>query len=377
MMKCRNFLYGLIMMLAVGLTSGASATGQTKIGTFTDAEYPVYLIGYTLQASPDGNFMLFRGGNFQGHELVKTDEGVPDFSPWLLNHTDWGGMKLPDISALPEIQGWDICYCYDVPSNVTGYGLCKENISYQAYKDDPNLRLFKTAKAAKKEVRTIPDTDPIVIVPHEPEENGGDTNNHIGKVGYYYGSSYAALKAEMSGGVAEYDFYGQTGVNYPSVRNTKLAERQVVNGLATISLPSHSTTANAYLINARVPSKIEMSLYDDTGRLVWKLYDTKGGIHPGSTGIKMRGNNHPDDAHFYIKFGEYRLRVKNLNIPSSGFGLGSGTDDIDMSIRFEFLNSNEHVIDTKVGPGETRDFLLDMASLKNDWLGFKLNCNLY
>jgi hypothetical protein len=216
-----------------------------------------------------------------------------------------------------------------------------------------------TGRINVSSVEDTEDTEEIDII-----DNSEDFT--FGRVGYYYGTDYFTLLAQRVGGITEFKFFGQDNITYPTIRTTKLSGVQIKNGLATLSLPSHSITARNSLIQTEYPSKVEILLYDSSGKLIWKLHDTRGGIHPGSSGIdNKRGNNHPDNCHVYAKMETYTCTITNLNT------------EVDRGIRFEFLNSNIHVIDTDIPSNTTQSFTLDMSSLTNTWLGFKINCNLY
>jgi hypothetical protein len=160
-MKFRFLIVGLLVFVGLFSTS-LEMIGQVQIGTFADGKYPVYHLGYNLQMTADGNFMIFRGGNFQDNALVQTFDGVPNFSKWNGNVTDAAGLYLPGVEKMPEIDGGETAFCYDVKYNVVGWGLKKETIDFDAYKDDPNLRLYKNLKQAEKQVRTIIDTEPVL-----------------------------------------------------------------------------------------------------------------------------------------------------------------------------------------------------------------------
>ena len=334
-----------------------SSFGQVQIGTFTDNNYPVYLIGYIVQSTADGNFMLFRGGNFQNNSLVKTD--VPKLGKWLGNNTDWQGMVQPDVDKLPAIIGWEVCYCYDVVWNVTGHGLCKDNIDYDAYKSDPNLRLFKSYKAANREIITKPNTLPIVVV--APPSIKWD----MGSVGYSYGSDYWSLLSERESisGTSVFDFQGQPDYNYPKIRTTKYDGEQLSGKWVPIHLPSHSTTASEIGGNERIISMVSIEMFDSSGLLVWKLYDTKGGFHD-KFGAGLRGNNHPDNCQRWIKQDIYNVTIQNIS------------EDPRVVQEFEWSNS-EVLIKEKIYKGEKKTFILDMRNLKNTWNAWKLNCNYY
>jgi hypothetical protein len=339
-----------IILILISLSSFA----QVQIGTFTDNNYPVYLIGYIVQSTADGNFMMFRGGNFQDNSLVKTD--VPKLGKWLGNNTDWQGMVQPDVDKLPAIIGWEVCYCYDVVWNVTGHGLCKDNIDYDAYRSDPNLRLFKSYKAANKEILTKPNTNPILVTA---------SNWNIGLVGYNYGSDYWALLSEREAisGESVFDFRGQPDYNYPQIRATKFNGEQEYGQWVPIHLPSHSTTAAEVGGQERIISMISIEMFDSSGALVWKLYDTKGGFH-GKFGGDLRGNNHPDNCQRWIKRDIYTVKIKNIS------------QDDRVVQGFEWSNS-EVLIYEKIYKGEEKTFTLDMRNLKNGWNAWKLNCNYY
>lgn len=390
-MKKRFFdvIAGCLMLAwLLGFARSDSYGQQLKqIGTFTEAGYPVYHLGYNLQSTPDGNFLMFRGGNFQRYSSVKSFEGVPDFSNWNGLHTDAAGLTLPPSDQLPEIPGWEVCYCYDVVWNVTGYGLCKDGLNYSAYKDDPNLRLYKTAKAAEKQIITKPATGPVGPIPNVPDKqpdpstplgvtyNPDFPNYDVipgtqvlsdwwkGWVGFTYaGPDYWDLLNALKGGESHFEFYGQNA-NYPAPRtyNNGPAPK---NGLVQLDLPTHSTTVEWHAVNTyKTRSKVRMELYDRFGNLVWRLFDTKGGFHPTTTGNDIRGNNHSSGLRWIVP-GVYTMKFWNLNSP----------DDAGVQTqRFEFIKSQNWQIKELVGPGEYKEFILDMSD-GNAW--FKTNCNL-
>lgn len=403
-MKKRFFdvIAGCLMLAwLLGFARSDSYGQQLKqIGTFTEAGYPVYHLGYNLQSTPDGNFLMFRGGNFQRYSSVKSFEGVPDFSNWNGLHTDAAGLTLPPSDQLPEIPGWEVCYCYDVVWNVTGYGLCKDGIDFSAYKDDPNLRLFKTAKAAEKQVVTKPATGPVGPIPSTGSGTGGSgtastgsptgANSNAGYfnpdfpnydlipgtqvlsdwwkgwVGFTYaGPDYWDLLEELPGGEAHFEFYGQGGVNYPAPRVTNTGPSASSGaGLVQLDLPTHSTTTEwDAVLKYKTRSKVRMELYDQFGNLVWRLFDTKGGFHPLNTGWQPRGNNHSSGLRWIVP-GVYTMKFWNLNSP----------DDAGVQTqRFEFIKSQNWQIKELVGPGEYKEFILDMSDGN---AGFKTNCNL-
>ncbi|MGR3809604.1 hypothetical protein [Jiulongibacter sp. NS-SX5] len=376
---------GLLKILILLLFISTGHGQQLKqIGTFTAENYPVYHLGYNLQSTADGNFLMIRGGNFQNHELVKTTPGVPNISNWNGLHTNAGGLSLPAAAELPEINGWEVCFCYDVIWNVTGYGLCKDGLDYGAYKDDPNLRLFKTAKAAEKQVIFKPVTNPVGPIPIEPtipdpQLNAGYYNPDFpnyetipgtqilspwwkGWVGYSYGANYWRLVEELPGGESHFEFYGQN-VAYPAPRNTNDGVKSK-NGLVQVDLPTHSTTTDWHaVLEHHTRSKIRMELYDMDDRLVWRLYDTKGGFHPLDTGWQPRGNNHSDGLRF-LKPAKYKLKYWNLN--------DSGDPGVQTQ-RFEFLVNNKWIIKEMVNPESYREWIIDMSDANSH---YKLNCNL-
>lgn len=355
----KKLLFGL---LAFAIQLAAHAQTPKKIGSFTDQNYPVYLVGYVVQSSPDGNFLMFRGGNFQNHELVKSDAGVPNFSNWLQNPTEGAGLYLPDPGKLPAIPDWEVCYCYDVPSNTTGWGLCKSGLDYSAYKNDANLRLFKNLKSAEKEKRTIPDTDPIVIKNPVPDWRKGIVGEFYPNEPDYK-ADYFTLLTQRSEGAHSFDFYGNPGVTYPP--EVPDGNKAVIPyNMLMVDFPTHSTTAYWFAVmDWKLPAFLEMELRDEAGNLIWHLYDTKGGFHPLETNDHtLRGNNHPWQATRFLLKGIYYLTVRNIST------------DKRVLIQAEAHVDGQYVAGpSQLGIGAVQTFRLDFSKGKRA----KINGNFY
>lgn len=195
-------------------------------------------------------------------------------------------------------------------------------------------------------------------------ENGlaAPNNLNIAKsipYGVGYVADYFSMLNEVSGGIANFWFYGKSNGNpYPTgeFETTK-------DGYATIDLPSHGVTihGDSYGVIVKVRYKIK----DSNGNVVMYLHDTKGGYH-GNYGGNLRGNNHPNHSQRYLPFGTYTIELENLsdanvNVPISfNFGRAGG-------------NLTEFFGET-VNSGESMTKTFEIFSSTST---FKLNCNFY
>ena len=107
-----------------------------------------------------------------------------------------------------------------------------------------------------------------------------------------------------------------------------------------------------------------MQLLDFEGLTVWYLNDTKSGWHP-STKDHLRGNNHPDDANRWLKYGKYKLWIKNNStdkraIQNILFGTARGTQFFEYDLK----------------PGHEFTFDLNLMPLPDEYDFYKLNCNV-
>lgn len=172
-----------------------------------------------------------------------------------------------------------------------------------------------------------------------------------------YGSSYEREKAELVQGDASFNFIGQN-VEYPAFGT----EKPSTDKLVVFSLPTHSIINFA---GTDFTSMIDMKITDESGNLVWHLYDTKGGYHsqilPNS-----RGNNHTDDANRWLSYGKYKVTVKNLSrdlraVQTIQFSTNKGTTF------WTYLLS----------PGNEAIYDLDINKLADEYDSYKLNCNVF
>jgi hypothetical protein len=172
-----------------------------------------------------------------------------------------------------------------------------------------------------------------------------------------YGSNYQREKAELPGGKATFNFYGQN-ITYPPFGTEKPSSDEAV----VMAFPTHSIINFAGL---DFVSSIHMKLTDENNNLVWELLDTKGGYH-AVLKDNARGNNHPDDANRWIRYGRYKLWVKNLStdaraVQTITFGTTKGIE------RFT------HYL--LAGMEETFD--LNIIQLVDAYDLYKLNCNVF
>jgi hypothetical protein len=208
--------------------------------------------------------------------------------------------------------------------------------------------------------------DIFELIPHPPAPSpGGGEGGQIASVdwlkGQYkalYGSNYVRERDELGGGEASFVFHGQQGVVYPAYGTEKPSTDQLV----IVALPTHSIVNYA---GVDFVSAIQMRLSDDAGNVVWELTDTKGGFHPALR-VSSRGNNHPDDANRWVKYGRYKLWVKNLSsdaraVQRIDFGTTKGT---------QILSSN-------VWPGREETFDLNIWQLVDGFDMYKINCNVW
>lgn len=200
----------------------------------------------------------------------------------------------------------------------------------------------------------------VPIPPAQPQPTTISIPDWLSGPGLYkvlYGSNYQREKAELPGGEATFNFYGQNMV-YPPFGTEKPSTNEAV----VMAFPTHSIINFA---GVDFVSAIHMKLTDENNTLVWELLDTKGGYHAVLKG-NARGNNHTDDANRWIRYGRYKLWVKNLStdaraVQTITFGTTKGIE------RFtHYLSADQE---------ETFD--LNINQLVDAYDLYKLNCNVF
>ena len=215
---------------------------------------------------------------------------------------------------------------------------------------------YNTLDEARAKLGLPSITEPEKVEPVQETTKSNDWSK--GQVGDRYGSKYDNYVNEINGGTANFKFYGQD-VAYP-----KYNSKDESSELSKIELPTHSIINYA---GTDFVSKIEMKLYDEIGREVWHLYDTRGGYHPCITGddcnSNLRSNNHPDDARRWVKNGNYKLWVKNIS------------SDKRAVQRIDFYVGGNVLILAEMEPGTEQSFDLYIKKLEHG--EYKINCNVF
>lgn len=198
-----------------------------------------------------------------------------------------------------------------------------------------------------------PQPEPAPVLPTQPPSSG---NWGLGQYRNRYGSNYEREKSEVAGGEASFNFYGQN-VNYPQYGTSQPSTDELV----VMAFPTHSVVS---YYGTDFVSAVEAKLTDQDGNVVWYLNDTKGGYHPGLK-ANARGNNHPDDANRWIKYGKYQLWVRNKST--------------DPKAVQKFLFATEKgttFVDQDLGPGQEASFELDIRKMADKFDVYKINCNV-
>jgi hypothetical protein len=172
-----------------------------------------------------------------------------------------------------------------------------------------------------------------------------------------YGSSFEREKGELNTGDASFNFVGQD-VSYPVFGYDKPSTDKLV----VMDFPTHSIINFA---GTDFKSMIQMTLTDETGNVVWQLYDTKGGYHP-QLQVNARGNNHPDDANRWVAYGKYKLKVKNLSTDARA----------NQTIQFSTTKGTDFWTYI-LSPGNEATYDLDIHKLPDEYDSYKLNCNVF
>lgn len=202
---------------------------------------------------------------------------------------------------------------------------------------------------------------PPVTEENPKVENKGDWG--AGQYRVQYGTTYNDYIMQLAGGSAVFDFLGQDVV-YPAFNSTS---KPSTDELVVVDFPTHSIINYA---GTDFRSAIEMRLYDMNNKLIWYLNDSKSGYHPCVTGkdcdTQLRGNNHPDDAARWLKYGHYYLTVNNQSsdkraVQSIWWGTTSGIQFFDYDIE----------------AGGLQTFDLYVNKLGNEYDAYKLNCNVF
>lgn len=178
----------------------------------------------------------------------------------------------------------------------------------------------------------------------------------IGQYRNRYGSSYEREKSEVTGGEANFNFYGQN-VNYPAFGTVKPSTEELV----VMAFPSHSVVS---FFGTDFVSSVEMKLTDQYGTVVWYLNDTKGGYH-SVLKANSRGNNHPDDSNRWLRYGKYQLWIKN-----------NSTDKRAVQNFLFMTEKGAKFIDQDIQPGQEVTFELDIRKMADEYDVYKLNCNV-
>lgn len=201
----------------------------------------------------------------------------------------------------------------------------------------------------------VPPVDVPVVRP--PVIITSDWNKGQYKV--LYGANYQREKEELSNGEAQFDFYGQNGIEYPVFGTDKPSTSDAI----VMAFPTHSIVNFA---GTDFVSAIEMKLIEvETDQVVWHLLDTKGGYHPALR-TNARGNNHPDDANRWLKHGRYKLWVKNLSTDARAV----------QTISFSTTKGIEY-FSYPLSPGNENTYDLGIYKLGDEFDMYKLNCNVF
>lgn len=211
---------------------------------------------------------------------------------------------------------------------------------------------YLQAPAANQEVST-----PRAEVPSQSDSNS------VGIVGYKYGSSMVSENQQIPEGEFVFNFKGEPGVNYPAPYTKSDNPVWGLDDLVAIHLPTHSVST---VWGDKTPAKVNLKITRNNDT-IFELYDTKGGYHGNALAIgetpgqHLRGNNHPDDANRWIKYGPADIFIQNIG---------------ERHIIFEIASTSSGIKFKKtIPPGVSYDHVFDFVKLPSASDSYKINCN--
>jgi hypothetical protein len=125
--------------------------------------------------------------------------------------------------------------------------------------------------------------------------------------------------------------------------------------------------------NAQLQTWIEFKLYDSANNVICNLFDRRANYHPNyipffPSGTELRSNNHLPEFRKYLRYGNYRLQIKNISPNNVTQNLRLGTQGTGGDI-YALLHED-------LAQGETK--ILDfVVSEQTDGRSYVFNCNVY
>lgn len=220
----------------------------------------------------------------------------------------------------------------------------------------------------------------ITVPPVEPEGSAIPSDQffstvNVGSVGYLYGASYTALKNEISGGQAIFNYFGNPAPdnNYPAPnpQSNGSSFPSYTSDHVLVNFASHSVNLSNNQSTRALTGKVHYKVFDQNDNLILEVYDTKGGRTPDGN----RTNNHPDECSRWIKRGTYRIWMKNISDDNVVIrGRTGSTNDPGLE--------NIHGVDISKGQSTEWTVNFDTSHFSGtqpfpNWNFYKVNCNIY
>ena len=244
---------------------------------------------------------------------------------------------------------------------------------YGSTATDLELRIFHNGVWVEKTIPIKGNYASVVRVTLDGNVGGGsgvpsDLFSSIGSIGYRYGDNYASQKAQVSGGDAIFNYFGNPSPNnsYPdqNPQSNGSSFATYTSDYVIVEWPSHSVNLTAEPTRS-LTAKVHYKVYDSNNNLVLETYDTKGGRLPDGN----RTNSHPDDVMRWIRKGTYRIEVENISTDNLtiDFTIGSTNDSgID----------NLHSSSLSRGQSTSVTVTFDGSEFEPVWHTYKMRVNV-